>query len=123
MPALKEKCSVYSITHEYGHLFENSMINEKYYKLPKEQQWEFMRDGLKYRLWKDGLAGDFWREIIGIAKELSGDELFLSYDYMSEYGQSNVYEAFAEVFANSQLGKPNIMGDAMNIWLERKGYK
>lgn len=123
MPALKEKCSVYSITHEYGHLFENSMINEKYYKLPKEQQWEFMRDGLKYRLWKDGQAGDFWREIIGIAKELSGDELFLSYDYMSEYGQSNVYEAFAEVFANSQLGKPNIMGDAMNIWLERKGYK
>lgn len=33
----------------------------------------------------------------------------------------NAAEFFAEVFANSQCGKPNILGKAMNTWLEDKG--
>ena len=123
MPALKEKCSVYSLTHEYGHLLENVMINERYFELSELKRWELQNDGLKYKSWKDKQASELWSEITKIARELSGNPLFLSHDYMSDYGKSNVYEAFAEAFANSQLGEPNIMGDAVNIWLERKGYK
>ena len=40
---------------------------------------------------------------------------------MSNYGRSTPYEFFAEAFANSQCGEPNIIGKAMNIWLKEKG--
>lgn len=42
-------------------------------------------------------------------------------DNLSMYGMTNKKEFFAEAFANSQLSKPNELGDAMNVWLERKG--
>lgn len=32
-------------------------------------------------------------------------------------------EFFAECFANSQLGEPNVLGQAMNQWLESRGYQ
>lgn len=32
-----------------------------------------------------------------------------------------IHYHFAEVFVNSQLGNPNELGKAMNIWLEKKG--
>ena len=37
------------------------------------------------------------------------------------YGKKNKSEFLAEVFANSQLSKPNELGKAMNIWLNEKG--
>ena len=40
--------------------------------------------------------------------------------YLSEYGRTNYYEAFAEIFANSQCGKPNVLGEAMNEFLEKR---
>ena len=39
---------------------------------------------------------------------------------ISEYGKTSKAEFFAEVFANSQLGKPNELGVAMNEWLNKK---
>ena len=38
---------------------------------------------------------------------------------MSTYGNTSPYEYFAEAFANSQGGKPNVIGKAMVKWLEK----
>ena len=54
-------------------------------------------------------------EILKIAKEIDND--FNIRDNISTYSKENEAEFFAEVFANSQLGKPNILGKAMQIWL------
>ncbi|MBR6617244.1 MAG: hypothetical protein IKL00_05140 [Oscillospiraceae bacterium] len=60
------------------------------------------------------------QEIIKIARTL--DKNFVLDDHLSEYGRKNEKEFFAECFADSQLGKPNTLGKAMLIWLERRGY-
>ena len=39
---------------------------------------------------------------------------------MSIYGLKNDSDFFAESFANSQLGNPNVFGKAMEIWLQRR---
>ena len=59
-------------------------------------------------------------EIISIAKENNPD--FDLSANISLYGKSDSAEFFAEVFANSQCGNPNELGDAMNEWLRRQGY-
>lgn len=99
-----ETLSRYVVTHEYGHMLENILIS----------------DEMKGRL---GSHSDFARnyryEITEIAKLLDRD-----YDeskYLSKYGATKDVEFFAECFANSQLGQPNVLGYAMQIWLERKG--
>ena len=66
-------------------------------------------------------AEQIYHEIINIAKQ-NNPEFKLS-DHLSRYGKTNRFEAFAEMFMNSQCGKPNELGDAMNIFLERCGYK
>ena len=58
-------------------------------------------------------------EIIAIAKDNNPD--FSLVDNISRYGKTDKCEFFAEVFANSQLGDPNELGKAMNIWLKKKG--
>ena len=99
-----ETLSRYVVTHEYGHMVENVLISEE----------------MKGKL---GSHSDFARyyrsEITEIAKLLDRD-----YDeskYLSKYGSTKDTEFFAECFANSQLGQPNVLGYAMQIWLERKG--
>ena len=64
-------------------------------------------------------AKGIFTEIIAIAKERNPE--FSLKNNISGYGKTNYQEAFAEVFANSQLGKPNELGKAMLIWLERQG--
>lgn len=71
-------------------------------------------------------------EITDIAKSLFWDDHKDDYpefdDYhqidisgqMSNYGKSSASEFFAEAFANSQCGKPNYIGKAMQKWLEKK---
>ncbi len=58
-------------------------------------------------------------EIIAIAKKANPN--FSLANNISRYGKTNDAEFFAEVFANSQLSKPNELGKAMNIWLEKRG--
>lgn len=115
------KHSVYTVTHEYGHIIENDILGELFSKLPQKEQDELSFDGLKLKLWRDEQGNKIRSEIVSIAKEMSGDPEFMSYDYVSKYGLSNCFEFFAEAFASSQLGKPNIIGDAMNEWLKKKG--
>lgn len=45
-------------------------------------------------------------------------------EYLSGYAKDGNYgEKIAEIFANSQLGKSNVLGNAMSIWLEKEGIK
>ena len=128
MPCLDKNLPIYTVTHEYGHIFENKVIRsrvdmdvfEKAYKakmLEKNGAKKAM-DFLKKEEAKQ--AKTIWQEITQIAKEENPD--FLVSKNISEYGKTNYFEAFAETFANSQCGSPNELGKAMNIWLERNGY-
>ena len=128
MPCLDKNLPIYTVTHEYGHIFENKVIRsrvdmdvfEKAYKakmLEKNGAKKAM-DFLKKEEAKQ--AKTIWQEITQIAKEENPD--FLVSKNISEYGKTNFFEAFAETFANSQCGSPNELGKAMNIWLERNGY-
>jgi hypothetical protein len=100
-----ETLSRYVITHEYGHMLEN-IISQK----AMNGTIRTHRQNCEY----------YKREIIDIAKGLDKD--FDEDKYLSDYGHKNNQEFFAECFANSQLGKPNVLGKAMSIWLERRGY-
>ena len=128
MPCLEENLPIYTVTHEYGHIFENKVINSRVDMDVFEQEYKakmLEKNGAKKA--KDFLkkeetkqAKTIWQEITQIAKEENPD--FLVSKNISEYGKTNYFEAFAETFANSQCGSPNELGKAMNIWLERNGY-
>ena len=128
MPCLDKNFSIYTVTHEYGHILENKIINGMV------DMDEFERTFNEKLHSKNGAKKSFdfakkvetqhgktiWQEIVQIAKNKNND--FRVSDHISDYGKTNYFEAFAETFANSQLGKPNELGDAMNEWLRRKGY-
>ena len=116
-----EKYSVYTVTHEYGHIIENNVINDAFSKLSPLKQRELSTDGTKWMLWRNEQADSVWKEITGIAKEITGDDDFLSYNHLSDYGKTNTKEAFAESFASFALGGDSVMGKAIGVWLERKG--
>ena len=116
-----EKYGVYTVTHEYGHIIENNVINDAFSKLSPLKQRELSTDGMKWMLWHNEQADNVWKEITGIAKEITGDDNFLSYNHLSDYGKTNTKEAFAESFASFNLGGDSVMGKAIGVWLERKG--
>lgn len=104
----------YIITHEYGHIVQNSLI----------------KDEMSVKM---GTRADFARyhrdQIESIARQIDPD--YKPDKYTSGYvkdckiNKAGDYdtEFFAECFANSQLGKPNVLGQAMNRWLESRGYQ
>ena len=104
----------YIITHEYGHIVQNSLI----------------KDEMSVKM---GTRADFARyyrnQIEDIARQIDPDyepEKYTS-GYIQDTKANNPgkydYEFFAECFANSQLGEPNVLGQAMNQWLESRGYQ
>lgn len=115
-PFTDEYASVFSITHEYGHMLEakismgrtvwGSRIGPDYVDDPRHEE--------KVQ------ARAITKEILAIAKETNPD--FSLSDNISRYGKTNDFEFFAEVFANSQCGAPNELGKAMLKWLEKEGY-
>lgn len=96
----------FTITHEYGHALQNLMYYQAKLNGYTGSDLEWTRQAIA--------------EICKIAGETNPDFEFVK--QMSEYGKTNAWESFAESFANSQMGKPNAMGKAMNVWLKRKGY-
>ena len=127
MPALKENASIYTVTHEYGHMVQNTVIK----KAMEDYGLEKLKATIDYskktekaifkqykKIWAD-TEKRCCAEILDIAKEANVN--FKLGDNISRYGRTNYAEFFAEVFANSQLGAPNELGKAMLVWLERKG--
>lgn len=126
MPVSNEYLSVATITHEYGHMLQNELIRNRITPALFDQYNLLLSTGnrnramhLLYQEEKEQ-AKNIYNEIIEIAKERNPD-IKIS-EHISKYGKSNDYEAFAEMFMNSQCGEPNELGKAMNIFLERSGY-
>lgn len=125
MPCDPSNYAVYAVTHEYGHILEKLIMHDR---ADVDEVEEKLADaGLNLAKRKSILLGEekkhakeIFGEILSIAKE--NNPAFSLRGNISDYGKTKYTEAFAEVFANSQLGMPNELGDAMNEWLRRNGY-
>lgn len=131
MPAAlaDKELMIYTVTHEYGHILQNTLVRKAFEKADwvASNANAFVNTARKtqkamckwYLDLNAKIKRDCYNEIVAIAKETN--ESFSLANNLSEYGCSSSAEFFAEVFANSQLSKPNELGNAMNVWLERKG--
>lgn len=129
MPFADEYASVYDVTHEYGHMIQNMLIQDRqiskgwsadnafqFYDRTKKTPKAMFR---WYSNVRKEVQDECFTEIVAIATENNAE--FSLVDNLSKYGRTNKAEFFAEVFANSQLGDENELGKAMNEWLKRKG--
>ena len=98
----------YTTAHEYGHAMHNLFYRQAQLSGEAVDRAEFV--------------AHMDIEVFDIARDLSNDESFNPFDHLSRYGKKNAFEMWAEMFANSQCGAPNILGEAMNVWLQRKGF-
>lgn len=104
MPCKESNYDVYAVTHEYGHMIQNSILAQEA-GTEDEDKWLIVQK--KHR-----------EELISIAKMLEPNSDISN--SMSIYGLTKDSEFFAESFANYQLGEPNVFGKAMEIWLRRR---
>ena len=123
-----EEASIATVTHEYGHMLQN-VIKKDYMESLGWKNSDMLAfvnksaktDKAKYKWYADvqkTVQNNCYDEIIAIAKR--NNPAFDLDANISEYGKTSKAEFFAEVFANSQLGKPNELGVAMNEWLNKK---
>ena len=139
MPFADENASIYSVTHEYGHALQHSIVERKIdwgsLKAKEDKLWDTMTPKIKTKddalKLKNNADGIYRREISKKSREINNEifeearKIDSSFDvqkYASKYGLTDESELFAEAFANSQLGQPNVLGQAMNKWLERQGF-
>lgn len=127
MPVADEYLRVASITHEYGHMLENEIIRSRIKPDLFEKYQAALANGerrqtalVPLRQQERIIAHDIFDEIVSIAKKQNSN--FVLKDNLSKYGHKTYFEAFAEIFMNSQCGSPNELGKAMKIFLERSGY-
>ncbi len=104
MPCKALNYDIYVVTHEYGHLIQDSI-------LVKEAGTEDIQNWF-------ALQKKHKEELISIAKKLEPNTSLKN--SMSKYGMAKDSDFFAESFANYQLGEPNVFGKAMDIWLQRR---
>ena len=135
MPFADEDAAIYNVTHEYGHMLQNVLIQQRMIengldlstpdmfvdkvKLKSKNRYTQREAYAWYEKIRVAVAKECKEEILAIAIENNPN--FNYTEQISEYGENNIIEFFAEVFANSQLGSPNELGNAMNVWLKRKG--
>lgn len=127
MPAKTENYGVYTITHEYGHILQNSIIYDELEEMGGVETFKTRAKTLKgkiksYEKLQEKIKRIHFEEIRQIAADKSSDPNNIIKNNLSQYGKTNYAEFFAEVFANSQLGEPNELGDAMSEWLKKRGY-
>lgn len=94
-----------TLTHEYGHMIHNLLYQQA------------LNSG--YIGTREDYVSDIVRNVYGILGK--NDEYAVPWELLSDYGKTNCFEAFAEIFANSQGSKPNGLGLAMREWLESSG--
>lgn len=105
---LPKNYEIYVITHEYGHLLENMIVSKRCNGV--------IGDVNTYK----GKCEEIKEELVSILKK---NHPGMSPSWATGiYGNKNSREYFAEAFANSQLGKPNELGEAMNEWLKKEGF-
>jgi hypothetical protein len=120
MPSSDEYKATYTITHEYGHILEAYVSRKRTNFDIIEQESDILKRKEIYKNKEKELADGILNEIIEIAQNNNAN--FDLEKNLSKYAHTNSYEAFAEIFANSQCGKPNELGLAMQEWLTNEGY-
>lgn len=117
MPVAKEHYDTAVITHEYGHMVQQKIWEDK--GLSK-----FSEDGEtlteEYRAWTTEVANEIYQEAYNSSSENDPDKLWN--DQVGTYAEVNTQEFFAECFMNAFCGAPNDFGNAMLKWLEKEGY-
>ena len=108
MPTSVDNVELIIVTHEYGHMVEDTLL-----KPPASDATE--EEGMAYM----NKAMDFTTEIWTKAVEKNPD-LKLE-DSIGLYAQSSQLEFFAESFMNAFCGKSTAFGDAMRDWLKERG--
>lgn len=108
MPVSPEFYDIATVTHEYGHVLQFSLVN------PYDEDGNFSTQIYTQQ------TTEMMEELIDIAKEISPDDMDINKE-LSAYGHVNQMELFAECFMNANCGAPNVWGEAMNIFLERRG--
>ena len=125
-----EMAEVYPVTHEYGHILMNILISDRadwaQYEAAINNAIEIRNEEVQKILQKvmkeftEKYYRDIYQEIAKSALEMKPDK-WLG-EYLSGYARGGGYsEKLAEIFANSQLDKPNVLGKAMKEWLEKEG--
>lgn len=125
---IDDELSIATVTHEYGHMLQNNIIENEMIKNGYDHKKPYAFMDLKkkspkaqmkwYSDMRIKVEKENYAEIIDIAKK--NNSSFNLKDNISDYGSKNYSEFFAEVFANSQLSKPNELGIAMQEWLKEK---
>ena len=110
MPSAEGMEIAYIAAHEYGHCLQYRILRDKGTSGRGEADFE-----AKLMMW----------EIMGIAQQIepgcNPGKPISEGGCISEYGRTDWYEFFAECFANSVCGEPNVLGRAMAIYLDRHG--
>lgn len=128
MDRLDQYKSTYTITHEFGHLIESVFIDE----YNKQHLAEFINMKSKalnaksisqskkiIEKWETKIADEIAQDIYDIAMEHNPDIKIV--ESLSNYGQENSFEFFAECFANLECGKSNDLGKALEEYLKKRG--
>ena len=95
-------------------------------KVPQPDSWDeavSMYSQAAVKQYADARVKEMKDEILQIAREIEPgcepEKLLKDGGCLSEYGSENPLEFFAECFANSVCGAPNVLGRAMAVFLER----
>ena len=142
MPFVDDSASVFSITHEYGHMLQNTFIDDVFKKKGVYAKIKEMEEKAKSYSGNDftkvfnaynksykrlinseykSVTRKIANEIIEIAINKNPD--FDLMKNISDYGKTDTAEMFAETFANAHCGAPNELGDAMIEWLKKRGFE
>lgn len=118
MPCSEGNLKNYAITHEFGNFIQYQLVARELGKSVDGMENEEILNEMAKR------ASTYKKQILEIAGKICDEQGKTAYNWredISESGKKKATEFFAECFANSQCGKPTILGKAMNRWLKRKG--
>lgn len=113
-----EAYSIYSTTHEFGHIIEFRYVDNLKYKalhnidgLTREDYWR-----LQYEIVDEEIKEEIFNEAMNYSR-LSRREF--TDKYLSRYGKSTShFEWFAETFAQMELGEETPLTKALKKWLK-----
>lgn len=109
MPVDEDNLGLYTITHEYGHMIHNSLCQLKNGSLKKVG---------------NNTASIIKKLINAQAKAEGISREEVKNKYISEYGQTNSRETFAELFAHYELSSnPNPLAVRLGEWIEKEHKK
>lgn len=136
MPSADKYIETYTATHETGHSVAFMLMREHLVNNPSElaaiekKIAELKTSGKSLSQVKntmnriekqqDKILIECNKEIYAKARSANPEINLRS--CLSQYGQTNAHEAFAEMYANAYCGKPNALGNAMLEFLKERGY-